>query len=159
VDEGRVILCVSAEVLAEVRDVLTRPKTLRRFPLLSPEWVESFVQNAESKAVLLTAVPHAVALERDPKDEPYVNLALAAKAKYLVSRDRDLLDLMKDKDFRQRHPDLVILDPTAFLEEIGRQERPDPPTGQGPAASSEASREPEPHSATDTEKKEPESAP
>jgi predicted nucleic acid-binding protein len=55
VDEDRVTLCLSAEVLAEVRDVLTRPKTQRKFPLLSPEWVESFVQNAESKAVVLSA--------------------------------------------------------------------------------------------------------
>lgn len=34
--------------------------------------------------------------ERDPKDEPYVNLALAAGAKYLVTRDKDLLDLMSE---------------------------------------------------------------
>lgn len=33
VDQGRVTLCVSAEVLAEVRDVLTRPKVQRKFPV------------------------------------------------------------------------------------------------------------------------------
>jgi putative PIN family toxin of toxin-antitoxin system len=116
VDEDRVTLCLSAEILAEVRDVLTRPKTLRRFPLLSAEWVETFVQNAESKGVLFGVVPRIYTLERDPKDEPYLNLAFAAAAHYLVSRDRDLLDLMNDATFRERYPNLSILDPVAFLQ-------------------------------------------
>ncbi len=131
--------------------MLTRPRTLRRFPLLSPESVEAFLCNTESKAVLLTAVPRAEALPRDPKDEPYLNLALAAKANYLVSRDRDLLDLMKDEGFRQRHPDLVILDPVAFLEEIDRQEGRPLATEQGPTASAERAQEPEQRSTADAE--------
>jgi len=135
VDEERVTLCLSTAILAEVRDVLTRPKTLRRFPLLSPEWAETFVRNAESKAVVLGEVPHAMALDRDPKDEPYLNLALAAQANYLVSRDLDLLDLMKDQGFRQRHPNLLILDPVAFLKEIARQE--ESPAGQASRPESE----------------------
>lgn len=126
VDEAKVTLCVSAEILAEVHDVLTRPKTQRRFPLLSPEWAESFVENAASKAVVFSDVPKAVVLERDPKDEPYLNLAIAAKAHYLVSRDRDLLDLMSDENFRQRNPDLLILDPAAFLQEMARRAQSEP---------------------------------
>ena len=46
-------------------------------------------------------------------------LAIAVKAKYVVSRDRDLLDLMGDPAFRNRYPDRLILDPVEFLEEIG----------------------------------------
>jgi putative PIN family toxin of toxin-antitoxin system len=130
VDEGEATLCVSAEILAEVRDVLTRPKTRRKFPLLTSEWVENFVQNVESKAVVLAEVPRAFTLERDPKDEPYLNLALAAGAQYLVSRDLDLLDLMKDEGFRQRCPDLTILGPAAFLQVITRQGQPEPTSGQ-----------------------------
>src|SRR5207249_11411541 len=70
IDEDKVTLCLSAAVLSEVRDVLTRPKTQRKFPLLSVEWVETFVQNVESKGVMLAEVPHAFTLGRDPKDEP-----------------------------------------------------------------------------------------
>jgi predicted nucleic acid-binding protein len=47
-----------------------------------------------------------------------VGVRVAAGAKYLVSRDNDLLDLMKDDDFRARYPDLLILEPFAFLREI-----------------------------------------
>ncbi len=49
IDESKVTLCLSAEILAEIRDVLTRPKTQQRFPLLSPEWAETFIQNAEPR--------------------------------------------------------------------------------------------------------------
>ena len=124
VDEGQIDICLSSDILAEVRDVLTRPRTRKRFPLLSAEWVETFVQNAEHKAVVvLTEVASAFSLERDPKDEPYLDLAVAAGARYLVSRDRDLLDLMDDPQFRQRFPDLIIVDPPAFLQAI-RSPRP-----------------------------------
>lgn len=120
VDEGRVALFLSGEIVAEIRDVLTRPKTLRKFPLLTPEWVETFLQTAEQKAITISDVSKIETLETDSKDEPYLNLAIAAKAKYLVSRDCDLLDLMADPAFRQRHPDLLILDPVEFLKEIER---------------------------------------
>jgi len=51
---------------------------------------------------------------------PVVNLALEAGASYLVTWDADLLDLMdihrpEGKAFRAKFPDLVILDPVAFL--------------------------------------------
>lgn len=122
VDESRVTLFLSAEILVEARDVLTRPKTRRKFPLLTSEWVETFLQAAQSKALVLAGVPKMETLERDPKDEPYLNLAIAAKGHYLVSRDHDLLDLMRDPGFRRRYPDLLILDPLDFLKEIERIE-------------------------------------
>ncbi len=129
VDEGQVALCISAEILAEVRDVLTRPRTLRKFPGLSPAWVESFVRHLEAKGILLANVPHAVTLQRDPKDEPYVNAAIVAGAKYLVSRDLDLLDLMKDETFRALYPGLLILEPVAFLRDIACSKQAEGGTG------------------------------
>jgi predicted nucleic acid-binding protein len=60
---------------------------------------------------------------RDPDDEPYVNLAVAAGARYLVTRDKDLLDLMEDADFRRRFATLAILDPAAFLLERSGKHR------------------------------------
>jgi putative PIN family toxin of toxin-antitoxin system len=115
VDEGRLALCLSAEVLAEACDVLNRPRLRRKFPPLTPEWVETFLRNATAKALVLSEVPCIFTLERDPKDERYVNLALATKARFLVSRDNDLLDLMRDERFRQRFPEVMILDPAALL--------------------------------------------
>jgi hypothetical protein len=77
----------------------------------------------QTKAIALNEVPEAFPLERDPKDEPYLDLAIAAGADYLVSRDLDLLDLMKDGVFQARYPNLTILDPTAFLQAIAREQQ------------------------------------
>jgi len=139
VDEERITLCLSADILTEVRDVFMRAKTVKRFPLLTPEWVDAFVQNTESKAVKLPQVPKVFSFERDPKDEPYLNLAIATRANYLVSRDQDLLELMNNSDFRKRFPELTILDPVEFLKEMARQEASEANHGnEGPAGERDA---------------------
>lgn len=117
---GRVELCVSPEVTAEVRDVLTRPKTLKKFRSLTPELLRKFFRRLAGCSTVMATVPKVVTLQRDPKDEKYLNLAVAANATAVVSRDNDLLDLMKTDDpdgvaFRAAHPTINILDPAAFL--------------------------------------------
>ena len=61
---------------------------------------------------------------RDPADEPYIDLAVAAAADYLVTRDRDLLSLTNGhstacKEFRRKTRPLRVLDPVQFLRVIG----------------------------------------
>ena len=58
---------------------------------------------------------------RDPKDEPYLNLAIEAKARFLVSRDKDILDLRDGAEpsaieFQQRFPEIRIMEPLEFLQ-------------------------------------------
>jgi predicted nucleic acid-binding protein len=62
-------------------------------------------------------------LSRDPDDEPYLNLAIESGAQFLVTLDRDLLDLMnwntdEGRDFQSRYPNLTILDPVSFMKEL-----------------------------------------
>ncbi len=118
VDDGLVTLLISAEILTEVRDILARPKTLHRFPQLTTVAIDAFLRNVLSKATSISDVPRVFTLQRDPKDEAYVNLALAGDARYLVSRDGDLLDLMRDASFRHSYPGLEILDPMEFLRAV-----------------------------------------
>ena len=118
VDEGRLTLCLSPAILAEVRDVLGRPKIRRKFPHLTGERVEEFLARAAAQGVVLDEVPEAFRYARDPDDEPYLNLALAAHAQYLVSRDKDLLDLMADSAFRGQYPGLSVVDPAALLRKL-----------------------------------------
>jgi putative PIN family toxin of toxin-antitoxin system len=117
--DGHVALCISRDVLVEVREVLHRPKLQRKLPALTAERADAFLDDVISYATLITDVPPRFAYGRDPKDEPYINLSLAAQARYLVSRDKDLLDLAVDSGFRQQFPGLFILDPVAFLQELG----------------------------------------
>jgi putative PIN family toxin of toxin-antitoxin system len=138
-EEGFVQLCLSQEVLDEVRDVLSRPKLQRKFPALTPERVAAFLEAVCRDAVLLEEVPPAVTLDRDPKDEKYLNLAVAAGAQVLVSRDNDLLDLQSESNpvgrtFREQYPHIRILDPVEFL----RHCQPTSPSQPGEAPGSDA---------------------
>jgi len=120
--EDAVTVCVSNSVLAQVADVLTRRKVRQRFKTLTGDRVEAFLRELRSRAVMFDPVPEVFTYPRDPDDEPYVNLAVAAGAKYLVTWDKDLLDLMAETppgtDFRARFPGLVILTPVAFRRDV-----------------------------------------
>src|SRR5262245_36099351 len=93
VRQGAIELVISLDVIAEVRDVLTRPELVAKFPSLTPETVEAFVNEVIAKATMFSDVPPVVSFDRDPKDEKYLDLAIAGKVRYLISRDKDLLDL------------------------------------------------------------------
>lgn len=128
VDEALVALCMSPEVLAEIRDVLTRPEHRTKFPALTPKAIDAFLARYLRAVNWFPNVAEVYTVQRDPKDSKYVNLALAAEAPYLVTADHDLLDLMNSatsdgRDFVRRFPKLRMLDPVAFLNEIPR-----PPT-------------------------------
>lgn len=123
VDAGDIKLYVSEQVLREVRKVLDRPEVRTALPGITDLGVESLFRRLDKKAVTVKDVPKVFEYLRDPSDEPYINLAIAARADYLVSRDKDLLDLMvrhdiESKQFRQRFRFLGIVDPLGLLEEI-----------------------------------------
>ena len=75
--------------------MLSRSRLRQDFPLLTDEKVESLIETLLLKGRLFRNVPKRFELLRDPDDEPYLNLAIEANAQVLVTRDRDLLDLMK----------------------------------------------------------------
>ena len=102
-DAGRIRLVASEETLREVVDVLSRPNIRKRFPSLTDERLGQFLQVIRLVAEMLVDVPRIVSLERDPKDEPFLNLAITSGAAYLVTRDKDMLDLMQDGAFRAAH--------------------------------------------------------
>jgi predicted nucleic acid-binding protein len=65
-------------------------------------------------------VPPIFEYPRDPDDAHYVDLAIAADAKLIVSRDNDLLSLrdpatVAGQDFLSRFPLLLILTPPEAL--------------------------------------------
>ena len=123
VESGHIQLCVSREVLAEAEDVLNRPEVRAHFPDLSDEIVGAFLKRLQKLSVLIRLVPKEFSYSRDEGDEPYINLAIAAGADFIISRDRDLLDLMTGytdecKEFRQRFRLLKVVEPVEFLKLI-----------------------------------------
>ncbi len=127
IKRGEAILYVSPQILVEIRDVLQRPNITKRLPSLTVEGVEAFLDDIIAHAVMIRNVPEKFRYERDPEDEPYINLAVAAGADYIVSRDKDLLSLMvgtavECKEFRQRFRPLKVIEPLDFLREFTREE-------------------------------------
>lgn len=118
VNEGHVRLYLSDPVLHEVQDVLGRPAVRKRFPQLTDEKVARFLQKLTASAEWLDDVPAVAEVPRDPKDEPYLDLAVAAKVPFLVTRDHDLLSLNDDAEFRRQFPSLSIVDPKWFLSHV-----------------------------------------
>jgi len=117
----------SEEILREIRDVLSRPKIRARFKTITEIRVEGLFQRLEMKAYFVPHVPRIFSYPRDPKDEPYINLAVAADADYIVSRDNDLLDLMtghtdESKEFRQRFRPLRVIDPLTLLGQVKKRD-------------------------------------
>ena len=122
-EEGFVRLYLSEEILTELSEVLSRPKVRARFPEMTDEIIVEFLDQLKSTAEIATHVPNKFTYRRDVDDEPYINLAVETDADYLVSRDKDLLDLMTGytaecKEFRQRFRPLKVIDPVVFLKEM-----------------------------------------
>lgn len=119
----RFVLVVSAAIVAEYADVLSRTRIRVRYGV-DPEDAAAFLEDIRSRADLVTSLAeselplHA----RDPKDDLFLACALAGGCQYLVTGDHDLLDL-------NGHPALGLLrivTPRQYVE-----------TGDGAARSSQ----------------------
>ena len=124
VDRSEIVLYVSEQTLRELRGVIERAEVRKSLPGINDLRVESLFRRLDKKALRIKLVPKAFEYERDPADEPYLNLAIVAHADFLVTRDRDLLDLMigydrESKDLRQRFRFLRIIEPEELLRELG----------------------------------------
>jgi putative PIN family toxin of toxin-antitoxin system len=123
---GRAVLFLSGAVLAEIRDVPLRPEMTRRYAGLTSDRVNAFVRDVTAAAVFVPTPPKVFALPRDPKDEPYIDLAIDVNAVFLVTwNERHLTYLMKrdtpeGEEFCRRFPDLAIVSPPSFLKELSR---------------------------------------
>lgn len=120
VESGQVELFVSRPTLRELRRVLAYDEVVAISPNMTPRRIGAFLKRLTFRARLVRRTPHIMDYPRDPNDEPYIDLAVAARADYLVTRDRDLLSLMSGhsllcKQFRRKTRPLRVIDPVAFL--------------------------------------------
>jgi len=125
VSAGRLTLFLSREVIAEVADVVHRPSIRKERRFITSQRIEALLKGIVQLATFIEEAPATFQYPRDPKDKPYLNLAIATHSKFLVSRDRDLLDLVDEtrdegRAFRGLFPNLIIQDPPSLLREIGR---------------------------------------
>ena len=103
--KGDYVLLYSEELINELTEVLARPK-LKKYGL-NDETIDAFIGSilAKGEAVRLLTV---VDVCRDPDDNLLLSLALDGKADYIVSGDKDLLDLIEFEE-------IPIMTPSDFL--------------------------------------------
>ena len=98
---GKFKLVLSEPLLAELRDVLSRPRLVNKYHL-EPRDTMELVALLEEKAIKLEP-PGELHLCRDPRDDFALETALLGRAEYAVSRDDDLkrdTDLVKEMQER-----------------------------------------------------------
>ncbi|MEK6321991.1 MAG: putative toxin-antitoxin system toxin component, PIN family [Acidobacteriota bacterium] len=125
-EQGKFSIAVSREVLSEIREVLSRSGLRKRYPRLTDQRVDRLIDVLLYRGKLFRQIKRHYEYPRDPYDEAYLSLAIEARADFLITRDNDLLDLMKweteeGREFQRRFRRLKIVDPVAFLSEIEQQ--------------------------------------
>lgn len=87
-EAGAFTLCLSREILDELADVLLRDTKLQTRYGFDRAAVEAFCDGLAATAELVADLPTLDAVPSDPKDNPVVATAVAARADYLVTGDR-----------------------------------------------------------------------
>lgn len=117
-EDGRFTLVTSEPLVAELSEVLARPRIRRRG--VTAKDAEALVGFVRARAAMVN-VAGTLALCRDPKDDVLIETALLGHADALVSRDEDLT----------RAPELIrllegsgvrLLTVRRFLEELEPRE-------------------------------------
>ncbi len=108
--DERFELITSPALIEELRDVLHRPR-LRRW--ISLELADAFVDGLAQNATMVADPPNHPGVTRDPDDDYLIALARPTRVDYLVSGDRDLLDL--------EDPDPPVLPPRQFVDILNEQ--------------------------------------
>jgi putative PIN family toxin of toxin-antitoxin system len=78
---------VTPEILAEYIEVLRRPKFA-----LDEETLQHWAELLAMRTVHVDSPPQYPDFPRDPKDSPFLAAALANRADFLITGDKDLLD-------------------------------------------------------------------
>lgn len=110
---SRYELWLSDAILTETAETLLTKPRLRRYAAYADEDVHEFVRWLLTQAEMVPDPPAPRVVPTDPKDDPIVAAAVAAKAEYLVTGDRrDLLPLGEYQGIR-------IISPRAFIDALG----------------------------------------
>lgn len=107
--DKRFKIVTSPEILEEVKEVLFRDK----FAFIDSDKKNEFLLFLSQLAEII--VPkHKVDICRDKDDNKFIELALTAKVKIIVSSDKDLLAITEYKKIK-------ILSPHQLLELLGKE--------------------------------------
>jgi putative PIN family toxin of toxin-antitoxin system len=120
--QHRITAYMSNQLRSEYEDVLLRPEIRVKNPALTAEVVGLFLRRLDLLFLRIPNPPHSINFPRDRKDEFVLDLAIAIPVDYLVSRDRDLLELSGNTVLGSLAPMLKIVDPVSLLQALSPSE-------------------------------------
>ena len=123
--DGSIRLCLSPELIAEVTDVLSRPELAEKTPSLTSRRIKQVLDSALERADWFDGIPHLFSWLQHPDDDHLFNLAIAAKARYLITWERRIMKLGNAKSaiaarLRELVPQLEIITPAQLAVRLGR---------------------------------------
>lgn len=99
-------LFLSYPILIELLEVIQRPKLVAKYPLKKHVSITRVLEIIKNASIVTIDTIHPIS--RDPNDDMFLATAAAADADYLISADKDLLDL-------KNHGKTKIISAEAFL--------------------------------------------
>ncbi len=112
---GTAALLTSPALIAELRDVLARPKLAPRIAELGTTAGE-LMESLLSRVVVVEPATVEPVIVADPDDDHVLACALAGKARWVISGDAHLLAL-------KRHKRIAILTPPEAARKLARMHR------------------------------------
>ena len=123
--DGKIHAFTSETALAELKDVLSRPKIREHYGVsLDPLNVIRFIAAYRSIATVSVVVPARFKLNADPKDSQFLNLAIEVQANILVTFDEAHILPLRDSSHPQYEelkllaPNLKLLKPSELAREL-----------------------------------------
>jgi len=110
-------LVLSPQILDELGRALSYEK-LRKFQWMTERQIIALLQTLAQESILVSGRV-TVKASRDPEDDKFLAAAIEGEAQYVVSGDRDLLDVKVYRGIR-------IVRPAVFLRILRRAERTKP---------------------------------
>jgi len=108
----RYVLVLSPEIIREILDVLHRSSLRERFPQIDAIAVDRVLAIFERAEVVTPGA--SISVCRDPNDDKFFECAVAGHAGYIVSEDKDILDV-------GTYPGITTLTAGKFLDLISEQ--------------------------------------
>jgi putative PIN family toxin of toxin-antitoxin system len=108
VRRGAFTLFLSAEILSETQNSLLLSEDIRDRYKYPDQKAQDFVKGLHVFARLVPDLPSVKGVSRDPNDDHVIACALGAGVSYLVTRDKDLLDLKTYQDVQMIRPEEFI---------------------------------------------------
>lgn len=120
---GRIRLCISTELLTEIRDLLARPAIRGKAPHLTDQRVALFLDTLLAAADFFADPPRVFTLPHHPKDDHVFNLAIGSCADRIATWEQRLLrldhpDSTDGQRLRALNPQLRIITPAALMDDL-----------------------------------------